>query len=536
MMSMRNIRLGVIIATALRRTDLLFSRSLKSVLEQSYQPDYILIVDDNFDLDESKSIRKKICQLNNEKLHYIHNTRTRGMSGTGAWNTALDWYTKELSDNDYVAILDDDDCWNKHYLEKCIGAITKSSDSPEQVVAFLQRSDCQKPSVFSRAELTVNSFLIGNPGIQGSNMFFRLGAIKQIGGFDENLTSCTDRDLMIRFIREFSTTSIVVIPEVLVYHFSHNGSISRDIEKKERGLDSFYKKHIKLFSNEVLDQSLSRCEQLFHYENGFNVWKIWNLINCFYDEGKIVVGVAIHNNKKTIRSCLTSIIQQRKTHRKIWTLIVDDNSDDNWRYEVLDYLKDQRIVCWKVDFSNVSRVRNYINNFIVDFFGNVELIGRLDADDAFASQTVVSEIEKIRDKTNADVIFAGNYLKQNGRVLPRTNLATKSLAEPEYLLNRIKQMAEGVESAELPSCNTFMTVNHLEEYPDIPSAEDHFVTTRLLLNNRGLKLAFAEEVLLTVYSLDGQVTSSNKKRDLYQKAREQLYQEAIALCKIRQGN
>jgi len=40
-------KIGVIIATSLGRKELLFSRAIKSVLEQTYKPDYLLIVDDN---------------------------------------------------------------------------------------------------------------------------------------------------------------------------------------------------------------------------------------------------------------------------------------------------------------------------------------------------------------------------------------------------------------------------------------------------------------------------------------------------------
>src|SRR5438477_8694013 len=40
--------------------------------------------------------------------------------------------------------------------------------------------------------------LVGNPHIQGSNLFVRLNALLEAGAFDESLASTTDRDLCIR--------------------------------------------------------------------------------------------------------------------------------------------------------------------------------------------------------------------------------------------------------------------------------------------------------------------------------------------------
>lgn len=55
---------------------------------------------------------------------------------------------------------------------------------------------CQ--SLFSDAQLHAGPFLVGNPHVQGSNLFLRLGSLLEAGSFDEALQSCTDRDLCIR--------------------------------------------------------------------------------------------------------------------------------------------------------------------------------------------------------------------------------------------------------------------------------------------------------------------------------------------------
>lgn len=531
-MKLKQVKLGVVIATALGRIDLLFDRSLRSVLEQTRKPDFILIVDDNVDESVCLKITQRLQSADFDSVYYIRNSRTKGMSGTGAWNSGLDWYSDKLSQNDYIAILDDDDCWCSEYLAQCMACVKVGVAYPNEVVAFLKRSDCRYVSSFSKDDLNVDAFLAGNPGIQGSNMFFRFGAIQQITGFDEELASCADRDLLIRFFLEFPVETISIVPKLLVHHYAWSGSVTFDELKKRKGLDELYRKHIALYSYSVLEKSLNRSEYLFRYKNGKNICKLWNLVHHCADEEKIVIGVAVHNNKESIKNCIRSILFQKNMRSHVWIFIADDGSVDDWQEEIQEYLQDERVIYWHVCFSNVSKVRNYINHFIKKYFGMVKLIGRLDADDFFACNDVLSQIEAVKDATDADVVFAGNYLKENGKILSRINKAVEDLKNPEYLLGRLYRMANGDSEAELPSCNTFMTVRSLEEYPETPSAEDHFVMVRLLLNRKKLKLAFAEHILLTVYNLNGKMTKNNKLRQVYIQTRWELYEEARNICKM----
>lgn len=531
-MKSNKIKIGVIIATSLNRTQKLLLRSLPSVFSQTRLPDYILVVDDNSDAstrnDNKAVIQTMSKQYNFDTLFYIENLRTKGMSGTGAWNTAIVWYERYLNSEDYVAILDDDDSWENTYLEKCEEKVSSAIQKPDEVVAFLKRTDCKEPHIFSLNDLCINNFLTGNPGVQGSNMFFKFESLKNIDGFDENLSSCTDRDLMIRFLSQTPKPDILIIDEVLVNHFAGPETITYDIEKKEKGLDAFYKKFIALYSEDILLQTLKRSKELFSYQNTENIYKLWKLTHRTQDEEKIVIGMALHNNALTIRRAVESVLSQTGLKTKLYILIVDDSSEDDWKSQIQDILKFENIIYWKVYHKNVSKTRNFINNFIRDFFGNVKLIGRLDSDDEYSSDDVLSKIEFIKDDLSADVVFAGNYLKQDGKIIAKVNRAKRELADHKYLLNLLKNMSEGTAENELPSCNTFMTLKSLQVYPDIQSAEDHFVTARLLWNKKNLKLAFAEDVLLTVYNLNGKLTEDNRKQNIYISARKKLYAEVLS--------
>lgn len=520
-------KIGVIIATSLGRKELLFSRAIKSVLEQTYKPDYLLIVDDNKIEENCVEIEEGICQVRKTeaftKIYYSRNLRTRGQSGTGAWNTGFDFYKSILDEADYVAILDDDDSWKPEYLELCSRCI--NNEQPDQIIGFIKRSDCPQANIFTPEDLCIESLLAGNPGIQGSNMFFRFSCIIKSGGFDESLASSTDRDFMLNILLKNKNHKASFLNKVLVDYFASPASVTYNPETKIPGLDTFYKKYIHYYSWDILNASLCRAEKLFKYPNGNNIRKLWKLVHENAITPKIVIGVAVHNNKGSIKRAIESILTQNKISKEIWIFLCDDDSCDDWKDEIRTYLESERIIYWRVNFHNVSKVRNFINDFIKTYFGKVSLIGRLDADDEYAAKDVLSRIEKVYEKTGADFIIAGNYLRQNNKILDKVNNPSSLLLEHSFLLNRLKEMAEGRAENELPSCNLFMTPENIRYYPDIKSAEDHFLVARILWNKENLKVVIAENLLLTIYSLNGSVTSENKTKNNYLCARKALYEE-----------
>ena len=528
---MKKPKIGVIIASSLNRNDLLFSRSLYSVLSQSKTPDHILIVDDNQDETTSKDIEQRISKPRNNKIHYIKNSQTPNMSGSGAWNSGIKWYENFLDDDDYMAILDDDDSWCKEYIDSCYDAITSSSKIPDAVFGFIKRGDCDKCSSFEVEDINISNFLKGNPGIQGSNMFFRFGVLKAIDGFDETLASCTDRDLMIRFLQKYSNKNIRIIPKVLIKYFVSKDSVTSNFISKTKGLNSFHIKYIRLYSKELLEEALQRAKKLFNYQESANIKKIFNLVHKNTKSKKIVIGVAVHNNKNTLRRCLESILTQKDVKRDVWILIADDDSNDDWEKSLGDILKNEKIVIIDVKNHHTAKTRNDINHYIKMLFENVSFIGRLDADDEYTSEDVLSKIECKFDDIKPDILVAGNHLRLDGKVIDRVNIATPKLANTTYLLNRLKQMSEGIAEAELPSCNVFMASNSLQDYPEISSAEDHFLLVRFLLSDK--KIEFTEDILLTIYNLSGNKTTDNKQTEKYLNARKQLYEEAMQLCKMK---
>jgi len=522
-MNIEAFQIGIIIASSFERTELLFCRSLKSVLNQTYSPDFIVIVDDNKNKNEFETIVKKVNRLDNNNIFCIRNFKTKHNSGTGAWNSGIDFLKDKFYnyDNSYIAILDDDDEWDNTYLEKCAEQIKlRDVEDTKAVFAGLVRlhENFEVKSNLSKETLTIENFLIGNPGVQGSNMLFNFQSFLNTGGFDENLKSCTDRDLLIRFLGQNSVDNIAFINEILVHHYAQStNTVTNNPSSKWAGLDSFYEKHLNLFCTDTLEKSLQRAEDYFKYPNRNQI------INLYDNREKIVLAMPLLNSEKTVRRAVLSVVNQENVKRKLMLVIGNDNSTDNWQQEINNLITENIIIINITDGGKGYKVRNSINDYIINEMKNVAYIGRLDADDELADNFVISKLEQIIDNQCPDVIIAGNYQRQGNEIVGK-NIPNEQLLDSSYLLERLHKMSLGIFETELPSCNTFIKPGCMVNYPEKDSAEDHWFMVNLLLNHNKLKVYIANELIYSIYSLSGALTQLNKKNGKYTESRKELYE------------
>lgn len=512
-------KFSVIIATSQNRTDWLINRSLTSVYSQigiNKSEWNVFIVDDNKNEIEFSEINKRIellrsnLQLNDTDFptNVLKNTRTRFMSGTGAWNTGIFEAYKQFPSG-FVSILDDDDEYLPNHLTDCVTAISENTIAVFQRLIWQNDDKSTMKVNLTKDQLTAENFFIGNPGVQGSNMFFKTQSLVDIGGFDETLPNTTDRDLLIRFLWKNELTNIVVIETIGVNHYNHKREkVNNDIPRKKQGLDLFYKKYKYHFSEEAHKKSLERAKAFFNYN----------------PTEQIVICMPLKNAEKTVKSAVFSVLQQKNTKREIILLIGNDNSTDNSETILKEIApKNANVVLLNVNFGNAYLNRNYLNEYARTNYPNCVLIGRLDADDVIYNENTISEIEKLFDDNNFDVLICGNKQVKNGIVLEWENKPSKKLLQDDFLLNQLFEMAQGNPKAELPSCNTFIKPTIKTEYPDKASAEDHWFTVLLLLQKEKLNILIDENLLYCFYSLDGFATHSNKKTNNYVKSRNELY-------------
>lgn len=271
-------RVAVVIATSGGRTKMLSERALPSVYQQvgvRAADVSVVIIDDNIDPTEIDRIEAASAEVRDGlrleadafATTIARNRRTRAHSGTGAWNTALAMVAEHSAPPEWVAILDDDDEFLPNHISRC----TSAADGHVAVFEQLEwvRAHGVEPRPFTVEDLTPEAFFVGNPGVQGSNIFARVDALRAIGGFDESLPNTTDRDLMIRLLRHADATAqtVCALPSVGARYFDHDGPrVNTDLARKREGLRRFYAKHARDFSSAHLASSLERARRLFGYE------------------------------------------------------------------------------------------------------------------------------------------------------------------------------------------------------------------------------------------------------------------------------
>jgi len=258
--------IAVVIATK-NRPELLLSRALKSVFSQTLLPTYVIIVDDSDESNKQINERSvKSFSTANTSLIYLYNQRTSGASG--AWNSAIEYLSSEYKksfNNLFLAFLDDDDEWHPSYLKDCLKRVKKTNCNMV-AAGFLryESSDIKKIECLPPISLEEANFLVGNPGIQGSNLFLSFSIMLMVGGFDEHLLSCTDRDLCIRLV-DLGEVRYQSIQKCLLNHYAENcrQRLSNPSLSKNRALTAFWLKYHGRMSSTQRDAFIKRAHNLF---------------------------------------------------------------------------------------------------------------------------------------------------------------------------------------------------------------------------------------------------------------------------------
>lgn len=255
-------KFSVLVIISVTRKELLLRVALPSVLMQTKLPDNVYLVSDTED-DILVSEAKELSS-GRVPMKFLLNQREKNVSG--AMNTALSEILADGYDphTTFVATLDDDDWWEKDYLEACYNAAIPDMD---WVVPGIIRHESVSGEVKYLSipdNLTEKAFLRGNPHVQGSNLFIRLSRILEAGGYDENLPSTTDRDICIRLLA-LGDVNFSPIRRHLVHHMAFgSGRLSEPgSQKKCEGLRRFYYKYSPLMDVEDKKSFLERAKDYF---------------------------------------------------------------------------------------------------------------------------------------------------------------------------------------------------------------------------------------------------------------------------------
>lgn len=261
-------RIAVLIATA-NRPQLLVNRALSSIESQTLSPRRVVVVDDsNNDRTAHTENVVREWQPVDTKVNFLQNRRTKGASG--AWNTGLDHLLRicDSPEHLFVALLDDDDHWESDHLEHCM-TIAERDKLDIVATPFLREEECNDTRVINPpGSIETSSFLVGNPGIQSSNLVCKLSVFLEAGLFDESLSSCTDRDLIIR-VSDLPDIRYGTGQHPTVQHYACDSrsrlSTPGSVPKID-GLDGFFRKYRSRMTVSEREKFRNRARKLFQWE------------------------------------------------------------------------------------------------------------------------------------------------------------------------------------------------------------------------------------------------------------------------------
>ena len=199
-------------------------------------------------------------------------------------------------------------------------------------------------------------------------------------------------------------------------------------------------------------------------------------------------------------------------------VILDDQSVDAWQTEVIDLIKHPSISLIRVNAGSAARARNAILDY-ADKDKYAKWTARLDADDELATSQSVEALWKEGVKQNASYVIGSNLLKRSGKLQKDINIADPEiLRTSSKLVSFVEAFCMGKQEQELPSCNLLLRTDINLRYPNVKSAEDHWLLIWLLMHHSE-EAAIVSNPIYAIYTLNGNDTKRNQKKDLWKNQR-----------------
>ncbi len=240
-------------------------------------------------------------------------------------------------------------------------------------------------------------------------------------------------------------------------------------------------------------------------------------------QAEIVIAIAHKNTPNSLARALSSALKQTVIlNNRATVLLLDDSSEDGWDGAVEQILQHSRVITITAHCGSPARARNCLLDYVDEHFPAAKWVARMDADDSFASTSSVEALCNYGDKQNSRYILGSNQLVRDNLVIKTPNLAnSKILLNPANLNEFIQAFCHGKTEHELPSCNLILSTHYGIRYPNIRSAEDHWIVSQLLFFHSS-DAAIVTFPLYANYSLDGHDTQSNQTSQIWHFQRQRL--------------
>lgn len=247
-----------IVIPTYKRPDKLINAIL-SVKKQSFEDWIIIIVDDNCPSSEERKATEKVMKKHSEDNQVVYLKHNKNLGACTARNTGI-----SNAKSKYIAFLDDDDIWREDKLEKQIKALREfGADFCYSDMNLIYNNKIKYFKSNSSKDL-YKSLLLQGFGICTSALIISMESIKSIGGFDKELPSMQDYDLLLRLSKNFK--HVYISEPLLTYKLDDDG-ISCNPYHKAAGHRAIIEKHKEEYLRLKLKTGLSRqYESLADFE------------------------------------------------------------------------------------------------------------------------------------------------------------------------------------------------------------------------------------------------------------------------------
>ena len=245
-------------------------------------------------------------------------------------------------------------------------------------------------------------------------------------------------------------------------------------------------------------------------------------------DAEIVITVAHHDQSVSLTHALKSALSQTVVESgRAAVLVLDDSSSPDWIHSVSSQLAHVSVILISARCGSAARARNCLLDYVDNHFSQARWVARLDADDSFASARSVEALCNNGDSDGSLFVIGSNNLLQYGKLMEEANLADSTvLKDRDLLKDYIVNFCEGRTSFELPSCNLVLSTHLGVRYPNIKSAEDHWLVAMLLMF-RTEHASVVREPIYANYSINGRTTRQNLSSADWKEQRMRLAEAAV---------
>lgn len=308
--------------------------AIDSVRQQIYPHWELWLVDDASPAPHIREILQEYADRDSRiKINFL--SRNSGVAI--ASNTAL-----ELVTGEFVMLMDHDDLITEEALFRVAESIL--IDAPDLIYSDEGLTNTKGivttftyRSAFSLEYLRSHPYIIHFVG-------FRTVLLRQIGGFNPQLTISQDYDLILRVVEQAKT--IVHIPQVLYLWRIHQASTGS--QKIKQVMD---------VSKQILQDHLDRCQEVARVEEGvsFNYYQVRYKLQS---KQRVAILIPTKNCGALVRQCINSL-EQTITQINYDIILIDHASTDVESLKYFASLTDNHQVIRYEGKFNFSAINNW---------------------------------------------------------------------------------------------------------------------------------------------------------------------------------